>query len=213
MLNEAAKAATKAKGLMGIKDIFIQLYTRFVDYMPKLIAAIIVLTVFLLAARLFEKIAKKAMQRLEWEPAVEQLMVSAIRATIIGFGVITAAGQLGVNITSVLAGLTVTGFALSFAFKDILENLMSGIMILTDRPFCVNDALEVDGAAGKVIEITLRSTRLVTADEKIVIIPNSTMIKSKITNNTMIKRAAELLTCESGLTMEESKEKTPENAQ
>ena len=72
---------------------------------------------------------------------------------IIGF--ITALGTMGIDVSAIVAGLGLTGFAFGFAFKDMLSNFISGIMIFIYEPFKLGDTIEVDGKTGKVVDINL----------------------------------------------------------
>jgi small-conductance mechanosensitive channel len=98
---------------------------------------------------------------------------------ILLFGGITALGTIGINVSALVAGLGLTGFALGFGLKDILANLVSGLLILLYRPFTLNEQISVAGMEGCVTEIDLRYTRLENAG-KAYLIPNSTMITNTI---------------------------------
>ncbi|MFQ6615879.1 MAG: mechanosensitive ion channel family protein [Fidelibacterota bacterium] len=95
-------------------------------------------------------------------------------------GAITAAGTLGIDVSALVAGLGLTGFALGFAFRDMLSNLIAGTMILIYRPFQADDRIAVAGSEGRVIEISLRYTTILTESGK-VHIPNATLYKNAIT--------------------------------
>ena len=98
---------------------------------------------------------------------------------ILLFGGITALGTVGINVSALVAGLGLTGFALGFGLKDILANLVSGVLILLYRPFSVNEQISVGGMEGVVTEIDLRYTRLEN-DGKAYLIPNSMLITNPI---------------------------------
>ena len=87
---------------------------------------------------------------------------------------------MGIDVSSLVAGLGLTGFALGFAFRDALSNLLAGIMIMIYQPFTPNDTIEVSGLKGKVVEIDLRYTSLANDGTRI-LIPNSTLFKNPIT--------------------------------
>lgn len=95
------------------------------------------------------------------------------------FGGITALGTMGVNVSALVAGLGLTGFALGFGLKDILANLVSGLLILLYRPFSLNEQISVAGMEGVVTEIDLRYTRLEN-EGKVYLIPNSMLITNTI---------------------------------
>ncbi len=89
----------------------------------------------------------------------------------------------GIDMTAWVASAGIVGLAVSFAAKDTLSNLFSGVFILADSPYKIGDYVVLDGnQRGKVTHIGLRSTRLVTRDDVEVTVPNSIMGNSKITN-------------------------------
>jgi small-conductance mechanosensitive channel len=94
-------------------------------------------------------------------------------------GGVTALGTVGINVSALVAGLGLTGFAMGFGLKDILSNLVSGILILLYRPFSIHDQISVAGMEGRVTEIDLRYTRL-EKEGKAFLIPNSMMITNTI---------------------------------
>jgi small conductance mechanosensitive channel len=95
------------------------------------------------------------------------------------FGAITALGTLGIDVSALVAGLGLTGFALGFAFRDVLSNLLAGILILLYRPFSRGDHIAVTGFDGVVAQIDLRYTTL-QSEGKIVLIPNSNLFTNPI---------------------------------
>jgi len=103
---------------------------------------------------------------------------------ILAFGLIMAAGQLGFQIASVLAGLGIVGLAVGLAAQDTLANLVAGITILWDRPFRIGDNVTVAGTFGSVQAIGLRTTRILTNDRIDAILPTKTIINEKILNHT-----------------------------
>jgi small-conductance mechanosensitive channel len=110
---------------------------------------------------------------------VLNLIGQIARITLIVFGTVTALGTLGVNVSALVAGLGLTGFALGFAFRDALSNLLAGILILVYHPFRRGDRITVAGFDGSVLTIDLRYTTL-QGDEKIFLIPNSTLFTNPI---------------------------------
>jgi len=86
---------------------------------------------------------------------------------------------MGINVSALVAGLGLTGFALGFALRDILSNLLAGALIIVYRPFHRGDKIAVAGCEGKVQEIDLRYT-IVQGENKIYLIPNSTLFTNTI---------------------------------
>jgi len=98
---------------------------------------------------------------------------------------------LGVNVMPFVAGAGVAGIAIGFAAKDTLSNLIAGVLLIIDRPFEINDRIEVwsapSGGAtwGDVVDIGIRATKIRTTDNIIIIIPNNEIMKRDIVNYTL----------------------------
>ncbi len=105
-------------------------------------------------------------------PALIRLLGKAIKNLLLLIGIISGLGTIGIDISAMVAGLGLTGFALGFAMKDILSNMISGILILLYQPFSVEDNIKVDKFEGKVTEINLRYTSI-KQNEEIILLPNS----------------------------------------
>lgn len=117
------------------------------------------------------------------DASLQDLLIKTFRIVVwIIIGMVVLA-QFGVNITALLAGLGVAGIAVGLGAKDTIENFISGITILIDRPFVIGDQVSVETTYGTVEEITLRSTRVRTRDNRIMIMPNVHMINQKIHNH------------------------------
>jgi len=108
------------------------------------------------------------------------LIGKSIKGALIVLGAVMALGKMGVNVTALVAGLGLTGFALGFALRDVLSNVLSGALILIYRPFKRNDRIIVTGFEGTVVDIDLRYTTL-QAEGKKILIPNSTLFTNSIT--------------------------------
>jgi small conductance mechanosensitive channel len=88
-----------------------------------------------------------------------------------------------VEVTGLVAGLSIAGIAVGFAARDSLENFISGVTILLDEPFKVGDFIVVDDEYGQVDEITLRSTRIRTVRNEVMVLPNTMMITQRVVNH------------------------------
>ena len=93
---------------------------------------------------------------------------------------LTALGTVGINVSALVAGLGLTGFAVGFAFKDTLSNILSGVLILLYRPFIIGDKIKIADFEGEVISIDLRYTTL-NAETGRVLIPNSKCFTDPVT--------------------------------
>lgn len=111
--------------------------------------------------------------------SVRRLLEQLIQMAAILVGAITALGTLGVDVSALIAGLGLTGFALGFALRDTLSNLVAGVMLLVYHPFEPGDQIQVSGFQGRIVEINLRYTVLEQATSRI-LIPNANMFTDKI---------------------------------
>jgi len=101
---------------------------------------------------------------------------------ILLIAVIMVLDRVGVNVTSLVAGLGIGGLAFALAAQDLLGNLFGGVAILADKPFKLGDRIKIDAVDGTVREIGLRTTRVETAGGTIVILPNRRVVDSILEN-------------------------------
>jgi len=118
--------------------------------------------------------------------AVLLLAERALRFVLILIGLTIVLDRLGVNINALVTALGIGGLALSLAAQDTIANMISGIIILLDAPFRVGDRIEIQGLDtwGDVVDIGLRTTRIRTLDNRMVIVPNSNISKNQVVNYT-----------------------------
>jgi MscS family membrane protein len=118
----------------------------------------------------------------------------AVKALVGLVAIIIVLDHFGINIGSLLVSLGVGSLAVALAAQETLANMIAGIVILVDRPFRAGDRIEVStGQIGDVKEIGLRSTRLVNLESNVMVIPNSELIKSRITNYSHPERSMRVL--------------------
>ena len=163
-----------------IETLLGELQVHIRAWAPKTGAALLMFGGFwlagLVARRLIIRVASKTDPSLHF---VFRMVARVVFTALLLFGAVTALGTMGVNVSALVAGLGLTGFALGFAMKDILSNLMSGLLILLYRPFSINDHITVMGLEGVVTEIDLRYTKL-EKDRQAYLIPNSLLITNTI---------------------------------
>jgi len=107
--------------------------------------------------------------------------------------ILMMAGSLGIDVTSIIALLSVAGLAVSLALQNTLSNLAGGIMLLLAKPYQVGDYVEADGIAGTIAAIQLSYTTVIPVDNKEIFVPNSQLSATKITNYTVLgKRRVDL---------------------
>jgi small conductance mechanosensitive channel len=161
-----------------------RLLDRAIDFVPSLLAALVVLLGFYLLYRVVAKLLHGLLRRTHADPAVQEIGLRLTKIVILAFGVVMAASQLGFEVSSVLAGLGIAGLAVGLAAQDSLANLVGGITILWDRPFRIGDNVTIAGTFGRVQEIGLRATTILTVQKEEAIIPNKQVINEQILNHT-----------------------------
>ena len=163
-------------------------WESFLENLPSLIAGLLIFLFSLYLAHLLAKATKRFMQRREDDQELAILIPRLVRWTVIGLGVVLALEQAGQDVTALLTGLGILGFTVGFALQDISANLVSGILLLFEQPFEIEDAIEVAGYTGTVKQINLRATELLTLDGLKVLIPNRVVFTNTLTNFTQISQ-------------------------
>ncbi len=116
------------------------------------------------------------------DDALVPLLDRALKFLIVLAGLLLALQNLGLNITTLLAGVSIGGVAVAFAAQDTIKNLFGSVVIFVDKPFRIGDWIMVDGKDGIVEEIGFRSTRLRTFANSVLILPNGRMADLTIDN-------------------------------
>jgi small conductance mechanosensitive channel len=146
------------------------------------------LAAFLLLYVLYRLLATTLFQVLDQsegiEPGLQSVLLKTFRVVTLLFIGIIVLDQLGLNVTVLIGGLSIAGVIAGFAARDSLENFISGLTILVDKPFQVGDYIEMEDEYGQVDEITLRSTRIRTVRNEIIVLPNLQMITERVINHT-----------------------------
>jgi small-conductance mechanosensitive channel len=140
-------------------------------WVPKVAGVIVIIIVFLILSKIIKRIITSAAERLKFDKDLASLLARTSSITLTIFGLVTALGTLGINVSALVAGLGLTGFALGFALKDSISNLLSGVLILLYRPFRIGNRIKVSSYTGTVMSIDLRYTQLDSEGDK-VLIPN-----------------------------------------
>jgi small conductance mechanosensitive channel len=118
------------------------------------------------------------------DAGVQGLLLKSYRVVALTFIGAMVLSALGVNVTALVAGLSIVGIAVGFAARDSLENFIAGVTILIDKPFKVGDYIVVENHYGQVDEITLRSTRIRSVRNEVMVLPNTQMITTQVVNHT-----------------------------
>lgn len=156
----------------------------FVSSVPNLISALFVGAFFYVLYRATAHVTRRVLRRSRGvDRGLEAIVMKTFRVVGWSFIVLLMLSQLGINLSALIAGLGIAGLAVGFAAKDSLENFISGLTILLDRPFKVGDWVTVGNHFGEVSNITLRSTRLDTPDRRTVVFPSVHMVTEPVVNH------------------------------
>lgn len=152
---------------------------KFVDLL-KLIG-LLVLVVFLerILRRLF---IMRVLKRTHLDPSLQFAVGRMLGYLILAFGFYIALLAVGFNLSSLAVLAGAIGVGVGFGLQNIINNFVSGLIILAERPIAIGDRIEIEGLAGQVTHISLRSTTVVTNDNISIIVPNADFISKPVTN-------------------------------
>jgi len=165
---------------------FNQYIESLVDQLPKIALAIVIIVLGLLIGAWVGRFARRRIRNRTDDPLMSKFLGKSIKYTFIVIAImlaLRAAGLQGVA-AGILTAAGASAVVLGFAFKDIGENFIAGIILAFSRPFDINDTVEVDDVFGKVKALEFRYTKIKTFDGKDVYIPNSDVLTQPVTNYT-----------------------------
>ena len=165
------------------------LMNQVVAYLPNIVSAVVSLIIFWIVNRAIQKALSASLRRMKVARQLQGLILRAARLVLYIFALLTVADQLKFNITSLLAGVGVMGLALSFAAKDTIGNIISGITIIIDGLFKEGDWILMGDMHATVTEIRMRTTVLTTFDNETVVVPNQQLAQERIVNYTMTPKS------------------------
>ena len=168
---------------------------KFVDAfwqrLPYICIAIIVFSLFYLLSKLFKLFVRKALADRSYTKQNLVLVLNRVGSSaiiFIGFLIAMVIAIPGFTPGQLMSALGIGSVAIGFAFKDIFQNLLSGILILLGEPFKIGDDIIVAGMEGTVEDIQIRATQLRSPDGRRIVIPNATIYTSAVTVNTAYQR-------------------------
>jgi small conductance mechanosensitive channel len=158
------------------------LTTNGVEFAINIVTAIVIFYVGRMVARILAGGLGKLLQKQDVDKTLETFVCNLVRMTLLAFVVIASVSALGVQTTSFIAVLGAAGLAVGLALQGSLSNFASGVLIVLFRPYKVGDWIEAAGVSGSVLEVQILTTVLKTGDNKRVVVPNSQIMGSIITN-------------------------------
>jgi small-conductance mechanosensitive channel len=168
-----------------------------IEVMPQLLIALVIVLITYAFAKLARSIAKRILQKTKLRKSLINLLIlfSSITIWIIGLMIAAIIAFPDLTPTKMLAGLGIGSVAIGFAFKDIFENFLAGIIILLRKEMRINDFIACEGYEGTVESILVRETHIRQPDGELVILPNSMLFKNPLTIRTDIAQRRTTIIC------------------
>lgn len=156
--------------------------TGLVALLPSMAIALVVLAITWVIARFAVTIADRLTARTTLRASLKQLVETLVRLAIWVAGLMIAATILmpGLTPSNLVAGLGIGAVAIGFAFQDIFENFLAGVLIMVREKMHIDDIIEAEGFMGRVERITLRETHIRQLSGELAIVPNSTLFKNPV---------------------------------
>ncbi|UIP05723.1 mechanosensitive ion channel [Erythrobacter sp. SDW2] len=165
-----------------LQDQFVQMADGFVRALPGFAIALGILILTWIAARIAVRVTNRVLDRTDLRPGLENLVKTLVKLAIWIGGLMIAAVVVmpGLTPASLIAGLGIGAVAIGFAFQDIFENFLAGVLIMLRKKMRIGDIIECEGIAGKVEHITLRETYVRKLSGEVTLVPNSMLFKNPV---------------------------------
>ncbi|MBF0349919.1 MAG: mechanosensitive ion channel [SAR324 cluster bacterium] len=167
---------------IDIKNMIPYLQTLFTEYGLHLLGALLILFLGRLASRILRDVTVKALHRAKVDETLTLFTSHIVYFGSMLFVILAALNQIGIQTASLIAVIGAAGLAIGLALQGSLSNFAAGVLIIIFRPFRVGDLIEGAGILGTAEEIHILTTQMRTPDNKVVVVPNSTMMADKIIN-------------------------------
>ncbi len=156
--------------------------SRIIEKAPSVIAAIVIVVIGYIVSKFIGKLVVKAMNAKGVDPSIHSFIRTVITLLLNFIFILSALSTLGIDVNSFVAALGAAGITAGIGLQASISQIASGVQILVNHPFKSGDYIDVGTASGKVQEIKIMYTVLITVDNKRVIIPNSYITSNNIVN-------------------------------
>lgn len=153
-----------------------------IGHIGALIAAVIIVIVGLIAARWVGQLTERWFERRATEPPVRMLLVRIVKLLVLVCALVMALETAGMNLTALIAGISVAGVGVGLAMQGVLGNLVAGLTIIFTKPFRVGEYIALLSVQGQVTKVELFSTTLIHPDRSRVVIPNRKIVGEVLHN-------------------------------
>ena len=159
----------------------------FIDFGLKLLAAFLIYFIGAWIIRRIKKVLNRLFIKRQTEKTLATFITSLVSITLTVLLIVIAISTLGINTTSLAALLAAGGMAIGMALSGTVSNFAGGIMILVFKPFKVGDFINAQGYSGTVQSVTIVNTKILTTDNRLIIIPNGALSNGNIDNYNVMK--------------------------
>lgn len=165
-----------------LQDQLVEMGEGFIRALPNLAIALVILTITWILAKFAVKFADRIAGKTEMRPSLRNLIDTLVKLGIWLVGLMVALTVImpGLTPASMIAGLGIGAVAIGFAFQDIFENFLAGVLIMLREKMRIGDVIECDGITGKVEHITLRETYVRKLSGEVTLVPNSMLFKNPV---------------------------------
>lgn len=168
-----------------------------IELLPQIAVALIVILLTAGLSKLIRSITRRGFKRTKLRKSLKELFTLLISIFVWVLGIMIAAVIVfpGLTPASMLAGLGIGSVAIGFAFKDVFENFLAGIIILFRREMRIGDYIECEDIEGQVDQIAIRESHIRQTDGQLVIVPNSILFKNPVTVRTSLEKRRVTVIC------------------
>ena len=153
-----------------------------VEFGPRVIGAILIYIIGSWVIKKIIKLLRRGMTAQEYDKSLQKFLVNLAKWALTIFLIITVVSKLGVETTSFAAIIAAAGLAIGLALQGSLSNFAGGVLIIIFKPYKIGDLIEAQGVLGHVKEIEIFTTKLITPQNKLAIVPNGAMGNGNIIN-------------------------------
>ncbi|MFT4534844.1 MAG: small conductance mechanosensitive channel [Saprospiraceae bacterium] len=170
-----------------LKDQLLNYYDNIIVFLPKMVLGLVLAYIIYRILKIFEKRTHKYLDTRTEDKLMVNFFDGLMHVTIIIISIfifLYMIGQTGLA-SGILGAATISSVVIGFAFKDIAENFLAGVIMAFSRPFRIGDYVQTGAVEGNIVEMSIRETHLKTADGKDVYVPNGQIIKNPLYNYTI----------------------------
>ncbi|SHK68893.1 mechanosensitive ion channel family protein [Hymenobacter psychrotolerans] len=172
--------------LQDLNRVLSAYWQQFLYVLPKLALALLLLIVAIFVSNRLSTLIGGRLRRRSHDPLLADFLTRISKWVFVLIGLLLAMQVVGLSgvVSGLLAGAGLSAFIVGFAFKDIAENFLAGVILAFNRPFHINDTVQIKDQIGHVEALNLRTTLIRTFEGKHVFLPNSLVLKEPLVNFT-----------------------------